>query len=115
MSFFWYYISVQSNPTRHYTHRARSLFSTFMFQTDFVDVKLGIGRVKNPWGNGNRCIIHGPTADISFAYPNIYSPWIGFKTFRYNFADWAWFSKPYNTVYIKYKYDIIQNTGLKNR
>jgi hypothetical protein len=112
-SIFWYYISVQSSATRHYKHRARSLFGCLMLQTDFVDLKAGLGRMKNPWGNDNKCIVHGFTADVSFAYPSVYSPWIGFKTFRYNRESWAWFSDPYHTLYVKYKYDVIQNTGLK--
>ena len=113
LSFSWYYVSVQSSKTMHYTHRLRSL-GCLMIQNNFADLKLGFGRVKNPWGTKNRCIIHGPTADISFSYPSIYCPWIGFKTLRYANEDWAWFSKPYNSVYIKYKFDVIQNTEAKN-
>ena len=112
LSFSWYYVSVQSTASRHYTHRIRSL-SCLMAENDFIDLKFGFGRAKNPWGTGNRCIVQGTMADISFTYPNSFSPWIGFKTLRYNRADWAWFDKPYNTVYVKYKYDIIQNTDLR--
>src|ERR1051326_605088 len=93
LSFSWYYVTVQSTPTRRYTHRIRSL-GCLMAENDFMDLKLGFGRVKNPWGTGNRCIIHGPMADISFRYPNSFSPWIGFKTLRYSYADWAWLCKP---------------------
>jgi hypothetical protein len=85
-----------------------------MCQTGFADVKLGIGRVRNKWGRShNRCITHGINLDVSLAYPNEYSPWIGFRRFVYPRSDWAWFMTPYNSVYLKYKYDIIQNTELK--
>ena len=91
-----------------------------MIQNNFLDFKIGYGRAKNKWGytgggaKGNKCIVHGFNLDISASYPNQYSPWIGFRTFRYNNFAWAWFTKPYNSVYIKYKYDIIQNTFISN-
>lgn len=107
-SFYYYFVQ-----TKTHLHRLRSF--SLMAQTDFLDIKLGIGRAKNPWGyqNGNRCIVRGLCFDISGAYPNIYSPWLGYRYFKFNRADWAWFFTPYNSIYLKYKYDIIQNTSLQ--
>lgn len=111
ISFAYYFVR-----TNKYVHRLRSVNA--MIQNNFLDVKVGFGRAKNKWGytggggKGNRCIVHGFNFDVSAAYPNIYSPWIGYRTFRYNNFNWAWFTKPYNSVYVKYKYDIIQNTLL---
>jgi len=107
-SFTQYYVQ-----TKTHVHRLRSF--SLMAQTDFVDVKLGIGRVRNKWGasHSNRCITHGISYDVSFAYPNEYSPWIGYRRFVYRPSSWAWFTTPYNSIYVKYKYDIIQNTPLK--
>jgi hypothetical protein len=108
VSFYQYYVQ-----TKTHMHRLRSF--SLMAQTDFIDVKLGIGRARNKWGSGhnNRCITRGISYGVSFAYPNKYSPWIGFRQFIYPPSSWAWFTTPYNSVYIKYKYDIIQNTALK--
>ena len=103
LSFSYYFVTLKVRGKNH-VHRLRS--TSVMLENNFFDVKVGWGRARNKWGYGqhNRCIVHGPTADVSFAYPNRYSPWIGYKTFRYNNYDWAWFFKPYNSVYIKYRY-----------
>lgn len=108
VSFYQYYVF-----TGHHVHRLRSF--SLMCQTDFADVKIGVGRVRNKWGrsNNNRCIAHGISFDVSFAYPSEYSPWIGFRDFIYRPSGWAWFMTPYRSVYVKYKYDVIQNTTLK--
>lgn len=109
LSFYQYFVK-----TNKHTHRLRSF--SIMYQNDYLNIKLGRGRAKNPWGftNRNKCIVHGFCFDISASYPSIYSPWIGYRLFKFPLADWAWFMKPYNSVYINYKYDIIQNTELKN-
>lgn len=92
---------------KKYTHRLRSI--NLMAQNDFATLKLGLGKVKNPWGFGkrNKCRVPGINMDINFAFPNKYSPWIGFSLFKYKNADWAWFNKPYQTLYINYKYDVM--------
>lgn len=110
LSFYQYFVH-----TKKHVHRLRAF--SVMYQTDFIDVKLGRGRAKNPWGytNKNKCIVHGLALDVSASYPSIYSPWLGYRLFKFNRADWAWFMHPYNSVYIKYNYDIIQNTELKNK
>lgn len=107
-SFYQYYVH-----TGKHVHRLRSV--SLMYKNDYIDFKIGRGRAKNPWGytNRNRCIVHGLAIDISASYPSIYSPWIGYRLFKFNRADWAWFMTPYNSIYIKYNYDIIQNTDLK--
>jgi hypothetical protein len=108
ISFYQYFVH-----TKTHVHRLRSL--SVMYQNNYVDLKIGRGRAKNPWGytNRNKCIVHGFAMDISGAYPSVYSPWLGYRLFKFNRADWAWFMGPYHSLYIKYKYDIIQNTGLK--
>lgn len=108
ISFYQYYVQ-----TKTHMHRLRSF--SVMAQTGFADFKLGIGRARNKWGAGhnNRCITHGISYDISFACPKKFSPWLGFRQFIYPTSSWAWFMTPYNSIYIKYKYDIIQNTGLR--
>jgi hypothetical protein len=106
-SFYQYYIY-----TGKHMHRLRSV--SVMYQNSYVDVKFGRGRAKNPWGysNRNRCIVHGFALDVSFTYPSVYSPWLGYRLFSFNKADWAWFMTNYNTIYLKYKFDVIQNTEL---
>lgn len=108
VSFYQYFVQ-----TKKHVHRLRAF--SVMYKNDYVDVKLGRGRAKNPWGftNRNKCIVHGLAFDISASYPSIYSPAIGYRLFKFNRADWTWFMHPYNSVYIKYNYDIIQNTELK--
>lgn len=107
-SFYQYYVH-----TGKHVHRLRSF--SIMYQNDYMDIKIGRGRARNPWGytNRNKCIVHGLTLDISASYPSKYSPWIGYRLFAFNRADWAWFMHPYHSVYIKYNYDIIQNTELQ--
>lgn len=108
-SFYEYFVH-----THQHTHRLRSF--SLMYQNDYLDLKGGIGRAKNPWGYGhrNKCIVRGLAFDVSASYPSPFSPWIGYRLFKYPQANWAWYMKPYQSVYIKYKYDIIQNTELKN-
>ncbi len=107
-SFYQYYVQ-----TKTHLHRLRSF--SLMAQTNFIDVKIGIGRARNKWGrsNNNRCATHGLSYEVSFAYPDKYSPWLGYRQFVYRPSTWAWFMTPYNSIFIKYKYDIIQNTALK--
>lgn len=92
---------------KKYTHRMSTI--SLMAQNDFTTIKLGIGKVKNPWGYSrrNKCKVFGAYVDMSFAYPSAYSPWIGLSYFKYKRANWAWFSNPYKTFYINYKYDAL--------
>jgi hypothetical protein len=103
MSFSWGIVN-----TKRYVHRLRT--TDLLVKNDYVDMKLGIGRVKNKWGYSghNRCVTHGLSMDISFAYPSPYSPWIGFKTFRYKYSSWAWFFRPYNSFYTRIDYDLLR-------
>lgn len=102
LSFNYTFIKVKK-----YTHRMRTI--NLMAQNDFACIKLGIGSVRNPWGYGkrNKCIVHGTNIDLSFAYPNKFSPWVGLSYFKYQRAAWAWFNKPYTTLYLNYKYDVL--------
>lgn len=106
LSWSWYFV----NLGRGDWHRMRSMNA--MVQNDYADVKIGWGRARNKWGTKNRCITHGINMDISFAYPDVASPWIGYRTFIYPPSSWAWFMYPYRSIYLKYKYDIIGNTEL---
>lgn len=105
-SFYQYFVH-----TKKHLHRLRSF--SLMYQNDYVDFKIGRGRAKNPWGytNRNKCIVHGLTLDVSASLPSAYSPWIGYRLFKFNRADWAWFMGPYHSAYIKYKYDVMQNSS----
>lgn len=103
---------------KKYTHRMRTF--NFMAQNDFACIKTGIGSVRNPWGYGkrNKCIVHGFNLDLSATYPNQFSPWIGVSYFKFQRANWAWFDKPYSTLYLNYKYntlDMFHNTQPDNR
>lgn len=93
---------------KKYTHRQFTF--NLMAQNDFSKIKLGVGTVKNPWGYSkrNKCHVEGFNFDASFSYPNQYSPWIGFSYFKYERAAWAWFMKPYKTIYVNYNYDVLQ-------
>src|ERR1051325_9942399 len=53
--------------TKKYTHRLRSI--SVMGQTDFADLKVGLGRARNKWGRANRCITHGISYDFSIVDP----------------------------------------------
>jgi len=110
LNFSYYFVSTQlTSNSRKKFHTLRS--TNLMVQNNFFDAAIGLGRAKNNWGYGkrNRCTIHGVAADISVAYPNKYSPWIGIKTFHFNQPKWAWFIGPYNSVYAEYKYQMISN------
>lgn len=102
LSFNYTFIKVKK-----YTHRMRTI--NLMVQNDYACIKLGFGRVRNPWGYSkrNKCIVHGTNVDLSFSYPGKFTPWIGACYFKYQRASWAWFNKPYSTIYLNYKYDVI--------
>lgn len=102
----WYFVSLGNGDW----HRMRSI--NLMAANNFADIKMGFGRARNKWGKSNRCITHGFNMDISFAFPNKLSPWIGYRSFRYPPSSWAWFMYPYRSVYLAYKYDLIGNTKL---
>ena len=107
-SFYQYFVH-----THKHVHRLRAF--SVMYQNDYINVKLGRGRAKNPWGftNRNKCIVHGLALDVGIAYPSKYSPWLGYRLFKFNRADWAWFMHPYHSMYLQYNYDIFQDTKLK--
>ncbi|HWY38384.1 MAG TPA: hypothetical protein VNY73_07475 [Bacteroidia bacterium] len=100
--------------TKHSTHRLRSF--NLLAENNFMSVKIGVGRARNPWGYGrrNRCIVHGYNYDVSFTLPgDPYSPWVGIKRFVYKPSQWAWFYQPYTSLYVQEKYTFLQqdNTG----
>lgn len=103
VSFSYSFINVKK-----YTHRQFTM--NYLFQNDFTRIKIGLGTVRNPWGYNkrNKCRVSGFNADVSFSYPNQYSPWIGISYFKFRRADWAWFMKPYTTAYINYSYDVLK-------
>lgn len=111
VSFSYYFVSVsQGYHYKRSFHRLRS--TNLMLKNNFIDVKMGLGRARNKWGYDSRngCIVHGFNIDLSFAYPNRFSPWVGLKSFRYKDSNWRWFDKPYTSVYIKYNADeLMQN------
>jgi hypothetical protein len=100
--------------TKKYIHRMRTF--SLMAANDFLQLKTGWGRVRNPWGYGNRnrCVTHGIFLDAALAYPDANSPWIGIRTFQYPLSSWAWFTKPYNTVYAGYQYNVTRNNRINN-
>ena len=108
VSFYQYFLH-----TKNHVQRLRAF--NVMYQNDYINVKLGRGRAKNPWGYGkrNRCIVHGFAFDASLSFPSTYRPWLGYRLFTFNEANWAWFMQSYNSVYLNYKYDIIPNTPLR--
>ena len=85
-----------------------------MAESSYFDLKVGYGRTYYRWGYGkrNKCSVDGVNIDLSTTTKTLGTPWIGFNTFRYKAANWAWYSDPYNSLYIKYKYDFGQS-GLK--
>jgi|GEM_PF-1463625 len=99
--------------TKKYTHRLSTLNA--MIEGKNFDVKFGWGKAFNKWGYKyhNQCKVGGFNYDLSVTSNQLYAPWIGMKRFKYSYANWAWFSKPYNSVYVKYKYDVLGNSGFK--
>ncbi len=106
-----YWINVNQGK-QSFNHRMSTI--NFMMESRMFDFKFGYGRVKNPWGYGkvNLCSVSGLNIDLSYTQPNYSMPWLGFKSFFYNSADWRWLDKPYYIPYIKYKYDF-RRSGLK--
>lgn len=92
--------------TGKHTHRLRAL--SIMGSINFLDARVGIGRVKNRWGYGNknRCVTRGINLDLTAGMANNNMPWIGFREFIYPPANWAWFNRNYSSVYLKYSYNV---------
>ncbi len=86
-----------------------------MAESNYFDLKIGYGKTYYRWGYGkrNKCTVDGLNIDLSTTTKNLGAPWIGINTFRYVAANWAWYSDPYTSMYIKYKYDFGQS-GLKD-
>ena len=107
-------LSYSQVHTKKYVHHLRTF--TFMAGTDYAQVKAGWGRVKNKWGYGNhnKCRTHGLLLDAAIAYPHEYSAWIGIRTFRYRYSSWAWFTKPYNTIYLDYHYNAMKSPVIQH-
>lgn len=95
-------------------HLARIATANVMFQKDFTDLKVGIGRVRNKWGyqNRNRSAVYGFSYDLSLRLPgDAHNTWFGIRHFVYKPGDWPWFEIPYTSVFLKYKYDLIRSTS----
>ena len=107
-----YWVSVRYRNT-HYVHRIK--FLAIMAESNYYDLKCGLGQARNKWGSGgnNRCRVHGIYYDMSFTSPDPNMPWIGIKRFNYPAEAWAWFWRPYNTLYAKYKLDFYGTSGIK--
>ena len=101
-----YGLSLNYNLIRVRDRFHRQILLNVMLQNEFIDLKFGAGRLRNGWGyeNRNKCIVYGLAGDISFNYPSIYSPKIGYRGFLYNKRQWAWFEHQYNSIYIGYEY-----------
>lgn len=100
----------------YYDHFHRISSVNFFMATDYYDAKIGFGKVVDPHGYNkvNKCRTYGVNTDISFTDNKIYFPWIGLHLFLYNWNNWYGFNYPYATPYLKYKYDLMQTSGIKN-
>jgi hypothetical protein len=108
-------LSYSHIQTKKHVHRLRTF--SFMGGTSYAQFKAGWGRVRNKWGYGNqnKCITHGILLEAGFSYPDEFSPMAGFRTFRYRRSDWAWFTSPYNTLYLEYRYNAIRSDRIQHR
>lgn len=89
-------------------HLARVSTASVLFLKDFIDLKAGIGRVRNKWGyqNRNTSAVYGFCYDASLRLPSqIHNTWFGIRHFMYRPGDWPWFEIPYTSLYLKYRYD----------
>ncbi|HNF69271.1 MAG TPA: hypothetical protein PLL28_07825 [Chitinophagales bacterium] len=95
-------------------HHIRSI--NFMMETDYYDAKVGLGYVVDKHGYNHivHCWAPGFYTDISFTNNEVYFPWIGMQGFWYNWSYFEGFEYPYVTPYVKYKYDFLQQSGIKN-
>jgi len=73
-----------------------------MVESDNYDFKIGYGIVRTA-RNNYIYSTSGLNLDMSFTTDHAATPWIGYKTFRYNDDLWEWTGKQYNSAYIKYK------------
>lgn len=92
-------------------HTGRLTAASLMLQKNFTDIKVGVGRAVNKWGYQNRNVtkVYGFHYDLSMAIPSkTYNTWLGIRHFIYKPADWPFFEAPYTSVYLKYKYEVIQ-------
>ena len=91
-------------------HTARILSANVMFQKDFTDLKAGIARLQNKWGyqNRNTSTTYGFSYDLSLRLPDqAHNSWFGIRHMVCRPADWPWFEIPYTSVYLKFKYELI--------
>lgn len=92
-------------------HTARISTASLMFQKDFTDVKVGVGRLCNRWGyeSRNKSTAYGFSYDLSLRMPETFhNTWLGLRHFVFRPGDWPWFEIPYTSVYLKYKYNVIK-------
>jgi hypothetical protein len=93
--------------TKRHTHRLRSF--NLLLQNDFARLCVGTGRARNRWGYGkrNKCVVRGANFDLSVRpVASAYAPWLGFRRFVYPAAQWAWFNRPYNSLYASFSYPV---------
>lgn len=103
LSFSKYWTHIRKKPHRHMSFN-------IMLESNIFDFKIGYGRARNNWGYGkrNRCRISGLNVDLGVTTKSIYTPWVGYKTFIYATPAWAWYHKSYESLYVKYKYDVVR-------
>jgi len=81
-------------------------------QNNFIDYKLGLGRIKKSQGYGRRyCLIFGLATDISIKHPNLAGPKLGINNFIENTSVWTVFPSEYQSAYLGYDF---QAYPLKN-
>lgn len=91
-------------------HTARILSANIMFQKDFTDLKVGIARLRNKWGYNDRNVstAYGFSYDLSLRLPErAHNSWLGIRHMVYRPSDWPWFEMPYTSVFMKFKYELI--------
>lgn len=104
---YWY-------QTYHDTFDRITTFN-YMRETEHNDAKFGFAYIVDPHGFNNivRCRKIGLNIDLAATSEQAYIPYAGLKTVLYNWSNWYGFNSPYMSLYVKYKYDIMQTSGIK--
>lgn len=91
------------NYQKESVHRISTL--NLMFDSDYLNLRVGQGRVSNVYGYKNR--VHertfGYTFDASISSGNKYLPWLGYKYFKPYNTNWFWHSGSYKAFYGTFK------------
>lgn len=110
-------ISYTSYWTKAYHDRLHHIGAiSFMAESDYYDIKVGFGKVVDRHGYNHivHCRAYGMYTDVSVTDDRTYIPWVGLKGFWYDWKSFEGFEYPYITPYVKYKYDFLQRSGIKN-